>query len=615
MIHTLIIWNKAFNKKNHILNDIDANFNIINTFNFNWSKKHFHANLKRFYSHSQYQRKLKSFNKIISKKIKHCGDNEFLLIVFEDKSPNLTKRKTSSGTNTVNSNVFDRKKSYRKLTGGGHKIHSSDNSFETNKDLILLFGQTTEEFLNTYSKRNNVAITIDRNITGVPFWKDISQLFKVLNNSIDYVVLRNFECLPNEYNVEGHGDIDVLVENENFMSYLTGAKKMSPKKPYRCNYEININNEQVPFDFRFLGDNYYDVTWEKNILETKLLTKDTFYTPNQENHFFSLLYHAVIHKRTIGSDYIKKLESINDNFISNFKNINTEKAYSLALSKYLENSSYNFTTPIDKTVFFNQKNICYTDYGEHSYNKYKHLVSQTILEFKNNKVATQVFKYNGTFIKKANEPIISNEIKYLSLLNHSTLFPEIIKVNKSKVDSEIYLTEINGVLFSEIKRTPKFWKKRHIKNVIKTSIDILIELTEHNILHRDIRPGNIMIQKQNGLNTTVLFDFGWATSIDKIEEPFPEGLGDTFKYNEGEFSDAYSLGKSLKKQFPKFSFLKQITAPLTAITPEGYKNKGNLILQLKEVKKATNSLKFSNSDVILLVMKRIKSWFKSILNL
>ncbi|WP_375239538.1 hypothetical protein [Aurantibacter sp.] len=615
MIHTLIIWNKAFNQKDHILKDIDTNFNIINTFNFNWKKEHFHANLKRFYSHSQYQRKLSSFNKIISKKIKHCGDNEFLLIVFEDKSPNLTKRETSSGTNTVNSNVFDRKKSYRKLTGGGHKIHSSDNSFETNKDLVLLFGQTTEEFLNEYSNKNNNAINIARNITGVPFWKDVNQLFKVLNNSINYVVLRNFECLPNEYNVEGHGDIDVLVENENFMAYLTGAKNMSPKKSYRCNYEININNEQVPFDFRFLGDNYYDVAWEKNILETKELAKDTFYVPNQENHFFSLLYHAVIHKRSIGKDYIKKLNSINDSFIPNFKNIKSEKEYSLALAKYLEDASYNFTTPIDKTVYFNEKNICYSDYGEHSYNKYKHLVSQTILEFKNKKIATQVFKYNGTYIKKANEPVISNEIKYLSLVNHSTLFPKIIKVNKSKIDSEIYLTEINGILFSEIKRAPKFWKKRHILNVIKSSIDVLIELTEHNILHRDIRPGNIMIQKQSGLNTSVLFDFGWATSINTLNESFPEGLGDTFKFNEGEFSDAYSMGKCLRKQFPKFSFLKQITSPLSAITPEDYKNKEHLILQLKEVKKTANNLKFSNIDGILLITKRIKSWLKHILNL
>jgi len=612
MIHTLIIWNKGLDQKNFILNDIDTNFNILNVFNINWKKEYFHINLKRFYSHSQYFRSLSSFNKIISKKIKHCGDGNFILIVFEDKNPKLTKRETTSGTSTVNTNVFDRKTTYRDLTGGGHKIHSSDNAFETNKDLVLLFGLTTEEFIEINSKREVKIINSNRNITGVPFWKNVNELFKVLNNSIDYVVLRNFDCLPNEYNVKGHGDIDVLVENLNYMSYLTGAKKMSPKSSYRCNYTINIDNESVPFDFRFLGDNYYDVEWEKNILFTKELVKNTFFTPNNENHFFSLLYHAVIHKPKIGKDYIEKLKQINKNYISNFNNLNNEKEYSLALSTFLEKNNYNFTTPLDKSVFINSKNTCYTEYSELSFNKYRNFVSQSIIEFNDTKIATQVFRYNGAYIKKANQPIVKNEEIYLNALSNSRFFPKILKTNNFNLDAEVYISEINGLLLSNVKKSPKFWKKRHVTNTIISFIDILIDLTENNVLHRDVRPENIILEKQNKLYTPVLFDFGWATSIGNLNQTYPEGLGYKHKYKEGEFSDAYSIAKCLETEFPRFSFIKPIIKPLQNIKPNNYKNKNDVLLELKKIKIDSKNIKFSNSDKLKLVAKRIKTWFKKI---
>lgn len=613
MIHTLIIWNKGLDQKEFILNDIDTNFNILNVFNINWNKSYFHSNLKRFYSHSQFFRTLSSFNKIISKKIKHCGDGNFILVVFEDKNPQLTKRETTSGTSTVNTNVFDRKASYRKRTGGGHKIHSSDNAFETNKDLVLLFGQTTAEFVKHNAKREEKEIKTTRNITGVPFWKDVTELFTVLNNSIDYVVLRNFECLPDAYNVKGHGDIDVLVENLNYMTYLTGAKNMSPKQAYRCNYSININNEQVPFDFRFLGDNYYDVEWEKEILASKELIKNTFYAPNTKHHFYSLLYHAVIHKPKIGKDYIKKLKEIDTNLFSNFKELDSEKEYSIALSHFLESQNYNFTTPLDTSVFINSKNTCYTNYGEASYNKYKNFVSQSIIDFNNTKISTQVFRYNGVYIKKANQPVINNENTYLSALSNSTFFPKVIKTIESKLDAEIYISEITGLLLSDVKSTPKFWKKRHVINAVKSTLDILIDLTQNNVLHRDIRPENIILEKQNKLYTSILFDFGWATSIDNSNQNFPEGLGYKHKYKEGQFSDAYSIAKCLETEFPKFNFINTISKPLLTINPESYKNRAAVLSKLKELKETSNTFKFSFTDTILLAHMRIKSWGKQLL--
>ena len=48
----------------------------------------------------------------------------------------------------------------------------------------------------------------------------------MLNNSINYLVLRNHEEFPYNFNLKGHDDIDLLVENLNATVYLTNAKKV-----------------------------------------------------------------------------------------------------------------------------------------------------------------------------------------------------------------------------------------------------------------------------------------------------------------------------------------------------------------------------------------------------
>ena len=175
MTHLLIIWNKGLNQKDKILNDLISQFDILDIYKFSWEKKHFSDNLKRFYAHSQYKRKQRKFNKIIKRKIKHCGSGSFIAIVFEDLNPNFELRKTSSGTRLVNANIFDRKTKYREWTGGGHKIHASDDEFETNKDLSLLFGTTTEEFMAKKHNKGEHITPYDKNVLGVPQYNSIQE--------------------------------------------------------------------------------------------------------------------------------------------------------------------------------------------------------------------------------------------------------------------------------------------------------------------------------------------------------------------------------------------------------------------------------------------------------
>lgn len=86
--------------------------------------------------------KLKNKSEIISKFYKtkvddFRGATEFNVYIIRDTSPNYDYRKTSKGLRKVNTNVFDLKKTLRKITGG-YKIHATDNIQETKENLKVL---------------------------------------------------------------------------------------------------------------------------------------------------------------------------------------------------------------------------------------------------------------------------------------------------------------------------------------------------------------------------------------------------------------------------------------------------------------------------------------------
>src|SRR5690554_2161171 len=134
----MIAWSNASQAKPNIENGILSAFEPISQIEISWDQTKFLDNFKIFYSHSQKHCDEETYNAILSRKIKHCGNDDFTLFVFKDENPIYETRKTSNGLTKVNSNVFDFKNKLRKDLGGGHLIHASDNTFESNKDLTLL---------------------------------------------------------------------------------------------------------------------------------------------------------------------------------------------------------------------------------------------------------------------------------------------------------------------------------------------------------------------------------------------------------------------------------------------------------------------------------------------
>ena len=374
-VFLVIIWSKAQNKKQSILQDLSDKFKILDVYNITWTKDKFAENLSRFYGQNLPKN---------SHKEKHCGNGTFTCIIVRDKSPVYGLRKTSKGTQIVNTNLFDAKELYRNWTGGGHKIHATDNVKETKQQVILLLNKTYRDYAD-----KNVNIKekkYQRDLIGANDWDSLGSIFNVLNETVNYVILRNFENLESTL-TSSHPDIDLLVENKQVIVSILNAKATNKKK-HRVQYSVSVNHKKINFDLRYVGDNYYCAKWERNILVSRV-KKEYFYVPNKENHFFSLLYHSILHKEYILQDYIFQLTKF-----PTVKNMRIVDFMGVApldiLNAYMDKHDYCYTEPNDPSVYWNHHclskkmyntislsrkiTMVYTSYKK----KVKHLLKKTL---------------------------------------------------------------------------------------------------------------------------------------------------------------------------------------------------------------------------------------------
>ncbi|TWX72951.1 hypothetical protein [Colwellia sp. C1TZA3] len=347
-LHLFIIWEKARVNEREMMRDLKSKFEIVDLCEVTWSEKHFSRNLTRFYGE-----KLPKG----SHKERHCGTGPFLVIVVRDLAPNYSNRKTSKNRDiSVNTNVFDLKEMFRRLSGGGHKIHATNDIKEFKHDIALLFGIESENYFIDDSIISTAVRKLECDLIGADGWNNIVEFFYVLNHTIDYIVMRNFECLPHKYNMESHGDIDLLVSDYNECVFVTNAERVFKSKR-RVHNKVNIGGEDVLFDFRFVGDEYYDKLWEEKLLATKVFSEYGYYRPENEAYFYSLLYHGMVHKPFLSLDYQERLIELGNNIGINklvASDFDGGRVYNI-LSGFLMCNSFIYSEPYDLTVYFNEK--------------------------------------------------------------------------------------------------------------------------------------------------------------------------------------------------------------------------------------------------------------------
>jgi hypothetical protein len=274
-----------------ILDKIRERFEINQVARLYWSKERIVDNFQRFYamiSGHAYQ------------KYTEAGALPFLFILVTDHNPVYEYRVAGgSGFKKVNVNSFDLKQDLRQHRSTS--LHATNTPREFRRDLMYLMGQPVADY-HPPPWDGNIE-DIHRDIVGAEGWSSLTQVFSVLNEAIDYVVLRNFEKLPDEHIHGIHGDIDLLVED---VDAWNRAASILNKE--RLAHTI-VAERKVYFDFRSVEDFYYDPEWCRRILQNKVMIRG-FYTPNEEDHFFSLLYHGHVQKPNIAKDYVPRLMAL-----------------------------------------------------------------------------------------------------------------------------------------------------------------------------------------------------------------------------------------------------------------------------------------------------------------
>lgn len=343
-VHVFIVWSKGLKHQVKILTDIESKFEILESVDTSWSNEKFSENLSRFYGENLPKN---------SSKEKHCGTGTFLCVIVRDNNPKYDLRETSKGIKVVNVNMFDKKQLYRDWTGGGHKIHGSDNITEARSNMYLLFGTKYDTLVN--SSEIGVTRAHKKDLIGANGWNSLEEIFEAFNELSNYVVLRNFANIEDELK-NLHPDIDLLTDNKRLLEDISNGKP-TYKEKRRVQHLVIINDQKVFFDFRFVGDNYYDYKWEQQILNTRV-QYENLYIPNVENHFYSLMYHAFIHKEKLIEDYIIKLIKLSQKINLNYDKISFLDFNVLNdLNSFMAAKNYAFVEPRDVTVYFNTKVI------------------------------------------------------------------------------------------------------------------------------------------------------------------------------------------------------------------------------------------------------------------
>lgn len=601
MYHILILWPNSLDKRDYIIHDLEVKFRIHSVFSIHWDNDRFTDNIQVFYSESWKHLTDADLQKAIQSKCRHCGTGNFIAVVFKDTHPAMGWRETTEGRMHVNTNVFDKKMEYRQITGGGHLIHCSNNDYETNRDLTLLLGLNTTDFLFNYSE-NKKEIKYCKNCSGVNGYNSISQLFYVLNNCINYCILRNHECLPDKYTIEGHGDIDLLVENKQQMVCLTLAKPVFPE-PNRVYHTIKIEGKDVPFDFRYLGDDYYDVKWEYHILEHKVLSHNLFYVPTAEDQYFSLLYHAYIQKKEVKADYNCSLEKYAEDIGVKYTSDIRQAIHQL--DDYMSEKGYEYMVPSDASVVFNQNHLKLSQHAKRN----GQCIKRTEENGSNGYIySSRVYIHGEHYIKQGTKWLIENEAHVLSLLDGYCFAPQVCSIQEvGKELSKMEITKMEGEDFSAFFSDASHQHSSIIHSFLQESIKILSILNKKGISHRDFMPSNILISSNcKGVNVSVV-DFGWATTKDTADSRLPKHLGGRYAYEENH-TDYYALGIILMDYWPDLPYIRYIASVLQTTT------EANAEKNLCKLKKFLY-LPFSPYDQMRLLYRRqhrLSAFYKSI---
>lgn len=292
-IFLFLLWEAARHKEKEILEDIAQHFTVLKQYEVAWPQITWIKHLESFYGHS---------SQVWIAKARRNGTGNFRVVIVEDPQATYDYRDNLRGMKElVNLNIYDAKKRYRTLIKSKDKVHSSVNLKETRHNLSILLDMSLEDFLKKVTPDG----AVEHLLTAPPRekgWRSLEHLFYILNECVPYVVMRNFEQLLDPQSVSEHDDIDLMVSDRDLFVAITGAMKTS-SKPTHVGHLLQVGDRVVKLDLREPADGYYDPALANDMIAHGRVIEGHLRVPSPEDHFYSLLYHALIHKTAVAPDY------------------------------------------------------------------------------------------------------------------------------------------------------------------------------------------------------------------------------------------------------------------------------------------------------------------------
>jgi hypothetical protein len=301
-----------------------------------------------------------------------------------------------------------------------------------------------------------------------------------------YVVLRNWENLPEAVELGPHSDLDLMVYNlDHWQEIYPDAQRVHPAP--RVQFRVPIGDSYILVDARSPMDRYYPEQFAQRVLEFRQRSPRGFFIPDPDAFRIALAYHCVHHK--------------NQNAYPQWLGNATVEQLLVALKE----SIIGWVAPMDPTV------------GR--FNRYWRGAT-AIVERKDDKIVKKQTGY-------LDRDLTANEARILEQCT-SIHFPEVYKSESGSIEMEDCGEELT------VKSLPDDWKGQFL--------EIIEDLRNFGVEHRDIQPNNLMVK--NG--TIKLIDFGWSRLKDDAPDNPPDCLGYPYRAPWGP-DDNFAMRKVIKE--------------------------------------------------------------------
>ena len=197
-------------------------------------------------------------------------------------------------------------------------------------------------------------------------WSSVEELWFALDTAkVKYALIRNFEngvIHPKD----SHPDVDILIDTLEpaccVMTMYGGPEAKCKRNVQNQGQHVTIGSQNVKLDIRILGDKYYGDKWSQEMVQRRVrghVPNSIAWSISPEDYLFSLIYHVLVHKNKIPSDYpariCKKAKRLG--YVMQINQCSDRVYLEKFVSTWMSQRGYRFIKPLDRNVPYNPPKV------------------------------------------------------------------------------------------------------------------------------------------------------------------------------------------------------------------------------------------------------------------